>query len=486
MTELKLSPLEAYHHLCRIIEDVNAVVGSFYASERIQDDWKFRERQEAAKRATFSSGDDLEDNLGEYEERDDSELYFNPIAGNVIFSSAIDGWGFRISRFAQLYAKKLGMSEENLNKCLWGDWFLDPKEKRVVGRKKMEAGGRKGKPLFVQFILENIWAVYENVMINPYVGEIFKLVFDLTLYSCSNPVKVDKIIASLALKIRPQDLRSKDPRNLLLSIFAQWLPLAASTFRAVIDKIPAPPSAQAIRVPKMLHPDQGLSTDAQIEPTNRLERDMYGCIETDEATRIAYVSKMFAVKKGELPENQRKPLNAEDMRNRAKAGKEERDRKLKAEQDGVEFVSLAAPELTDEQKKALAAADEADKDKEVLIGFARLYSGTIAVNDELYAVLPKYSTSLPPSAVSNQRHLAPIIVNQLYMMMGRELVAVNQVTAGNLFAIGGLEGVVGRNATLCGMRKGASLKLGIDRDADRECLVNLAGVSSTVRFMFLS
>lgn len=29
------------------------------------------------------------------EETDDSTLYFSPDLGNVVFSSAIDGWGFR-------------------------------------------------------------------------------------------------------------------------------------------------------------------------------------------------------------------------------------------------------------------------------------------------------------------------------------------------------------------------------------------------------
>lgn len=456
----------------------------------MQDDWRFRERQEAAKQARGGNGDDAEEEEEEYEERDDSQLYFDPTAGTVIFSSAIDGWAFRISRFAQLYAKKLGMSEEKLNKCLWGDWYLDPKEKRVVGRKKMEASGRKGKTLFVQFILENIWAVYENVLINPFVPLFFFsldssgiLIFD-GIYS--NPVKVDKIVASLSLRIRPQDLRSKDPRNLLLSIFAQWLPLAASTFRAVIDKIPSPLVAQSIRVPKMLYPDQGLTTDGKVEPKNRLEKDMYGCLEGDDAVRVAYVSKMFAVKKGQLPENQRRPLNAEDMRNRAKLSKETRDRRAQAELDGVEYVDTTpvVDELSEAEKKRLAAEEEADKDREVLIGFARLYSGTIAVNDTLYAVLPKYSDTLAPSVVSNSKHLAPVRVSQLYMMMGRELVAVDRVTAGNLFAINGLEGIVGRNATLCGMGRGADVKSGNERDLDRECLVNLAGVSLTVRSGF--
>lgn len=35
------------------------------------------------------------------EETDDSLLYFSPDLGNVVFTSAIDGWGFRlVSKFA--------------------------------------------------------------------------------------------------------------------------------------------------------------------------------------------------------------------------------------------------------------------------------------------------------------------------------------------------------------------------------------------------
>ena len=32
------------------------------------------------------------------EETDDSTLYFSPDLGNVVFSSAIDGWGFRLGK----------------------------------------------------------------------------------------------------------------------------------------------------------------------------------------------------------------------------------------------------------------------------------------------------------------------------------------------------------------------------------------------------
>lgn len=302
----------------------------------------------------------------------------------------------------------------------------------------------------------------------------------------SNPAKVDKIITTLGVKVRPQDLRAKDTRNLLLSIFSQWLPLAPSAFQAIIDKVPAPAAAQSFRIPRMLHPELG-HLDDDIAPANKLERDLYSGSNADEAYRVAYVSKMFAVKVEDLPQNQRKQLTAEDMRARAKALKEAKEKKqaLLAEGKAEEAEAVMAAyhaanaEPTEDDKVDESNGGSAGKE-DALIGFARLYSGTITLGQTLYAVLPKYNSDLAPSHPSNSKHLQTIKVENLFMMMGRELLAVKEVQAGNLFAIGGLEGIVLRNATLCGMGKDRETKEGQQRDEDRDCLVNLAGVTNTV------
>ena len=158
----------------------------------MEDDMRWREERErrlAAKREAMAdqatadaaatpsgsvNGDaatDTEaDGHGEYQERDDEDLYFAPEKGNVIFASAIDGWGFRIGKFAQLYASKLGIREANFKRVLWGDFYLDTKTKRVISHKQLK--GKNLKPLFVQFVLENIWAVYDAIILNPYVHSI--------------------------------------------------------------------------------------------------------------------------------------------------------------------------------------------------------------------------------------------------------------------------------------------------------------------------
>lgn len=166
VTELKMTPAEAYTHLSKLLEQVNAVLGSFFQGERMEEDLNWRERMDervaaaAAKEAELASQASQASETDElqFEERDDEEIYFAPEKNNVIFSSAIDGWAFTVRQFASLYEKKLGIKRNIMEKVLWGDFYLDPKTKKVLARKHLK--GRNLKPMFVQLVLEQIWAVY--------------------------------------------------------------------------------------------------------------------------------------------------------------------------------------------------------------------------------------------------------------------------------------------------------------------------------------
>ncbi|KAJ9117235.1 hypothetical protein QFC20_000380 [Naganishia adeliensis] len=476
ITELKLTPSEAYHHLNQLIEQVNAVMGSFFASARMEDDLRWREMREqrlkerqvakdAAEDAngsgTNTPAEQAEDDMdfGEFEEQEDEDLYFAPERGNVIFASAIDGWAFRLGKFAQLYGAKLGIQEHKLRKVLWGDYYLDPKSKRVIGRKKAASLGKTLKPMFVQFVLDNIWRVYETILEE------------------HNPDKVQKIVTALNVRVSPRDLRSKDTRSLVNIIFQQWLPLSTCVFQAVVDVIPSPSGAQPIRLSRMLYPTIYTSpSTGAVKPNNTLESDLYTCNQADDANVVAYVSKMFAVPRTELPEHRRKELSAEDMRRR---GREERERRaaLAADEtamiEGAREIPINGSQLSAVESSTMPNADKTDatpeKSGEALIGFARIYSGVIRIGDTVQCILPKFNPALPADHPINAKHNTTAEITNLYMMMGRELVPVDFVPAGNIFAIGGLEGKALRNATLCRLRAESK-----EEDAR---LVNLAGVA---------
>lgn len=69
---------------------VNAVTGTLFTS-KVLEERAGKEEKEGEK----SSGDQVYDWSAGLEEVDDSHLYFSPDQGNVVFASAIDGWGFR-------------------------------------------------------------------------------------------------------------------------------------------------------------------------------------------------------------------------------------------------------------------------------------------------------------------------------------------------------------------------------------------------------
>lgn len=61
-------------------------------------------------------------------EEEEEEAAFSPEKGNIVFASAYDGWGFRTSQFAAIYAEKLGCNPKALEKvdaiCKWHAMLL--------------------------------------------------------------------------------------------------------------------------------------------------------------------------------------------------------------------------------------------------------------------------------------------------------------------------------------------------------------------------
>lgn len=259
----------------------------------------------------------------------------------------------------------------------------------------------------------------------------------------SDRERVEKIVGALKIKVLPRDLRSRDPQILLSAIFSQWLPLSTCVLLAIIGQLPPPKDAQRMRLPKMLYPNIHRKDNDPLEPTNDVEKALYNCDISPEAPVVAYVSKMFAVPVEFLPENRRTQMTAEEMRERGR-----QQRELRAAQAALDKSGEGIPLNTD-QINILTQEAEAEEEQAVeelkgesLIGFARLYSGTIRVGQKLYVLGPKYDPKYP------KKHISEITVQSLYLIMGRDVESLDEVCAGNVFGIGGLEGHILKNGTL--------------------------------------
>lgn len=88
--------MKLYGYKCLVLPilQVNAVTGTLFTSKVLEE--RAEKNAEAQSSCTENdSGDQVYDWSAGLEETDDSDLYFSPDRGNVVFASAIDGWGFR-------------------------------------------------------------------------------------------------------------------------------------------------------------------------------------------------------------------------------------------------------------------------------------------------------------------------------------------------------------------------------------------------------
>ncbi|KAF5738332.1 Ribosomal protein S5/Elongation factor G/III/V family protein [Tripterygium wilfordii] len=277
--ELKLSPMEAYTRLLRIVHEVNGIM-SGYKSEKYLSDV-----DSILAGPSEEAGDE---NLELIE--DDEEDTFQPQKGNVAFVCALDGWGFSISQFAEFYASKLGASSMALQKALWGPRYFNSKTKMIMGKKGME-GGSKARPMFVQFVLEPLWQVYLSAS-----------------EADGNKGLLEKVIKSFNLSIPPRELQNKDPKAVLQSVMSRWLPLSDAILSMVVKCMPDPIAAQSSRITRLLPKREVLyKVDNEIDTKVLAEADLVRssvevCDSNPEAPCVAFVSKMFAVPMKMLPQ----------------------------------------------------------------------------------------------------------------------------------------------------------------------------------------
>ena len=271
---------------------------------------------------------------------------------------------------------------------------------------------------------------------------------------------VEKITKSLSLTISPHILRSRDPRALMTTVFAAWIPLSTALLVSVIEQLPAPPTAQATRMPALLDASPGAD---HVSPAIRTAMTHFRTERGDPV--VAYVSKMVSIPASELPQNKRKAggLTPEEARDLARKKRAEIARaQAMAEgntSNGIGGITEALNSTSlDATENEQPNSEGNQEEPEHLIGFARLYSGTLCIGDSIYVLPPKFSPANP--------HLAPepqkAVVTALYLLMGRGLEPLTSVPAGVVFGIGGLEGHILKSGTLCSQLEGS---------------VNLAGVS---------
>lgn len=206
---------------------------------------------------------------------------------------------------------------------------------------------------------------------------------------------------------------------------SQWIPLSTSILLSVVEKIPSPIQVQPTRMPKIMYPKiPNLSS-----PRTEFEKSVFNCDKSESAPVVGFISKVISVPTKDLPDHKLMKMQAsmEEMKEKRKKYIDALQLKQGDHQPIENSISQTPPEKVQEQE-------------ETLIGFARIYSGTIKIGQSLTLLSAKSTPSDPSSHIS-------FTVTKLYLLMGRELESLDSVPAGNVFGLGGLDEKVLKTAT---------------------------------------
>lgn len=279
--ELDMSPMDVQKQLTIIIEQINAILSSFISEDLI----KASESQEnpikedqKAQSGDFKNGISLDD---DFLDKIEDKTYFAPEKGNVIFCSAVHGWAFTISDFSKIFAQKLKCNEKMLQKFLWGEFYLNPKNKKVYA----QAQNDKHKPMFVEFILQNIFNIYDKVR----SGEVQKVEAIAKGLNVELPQKYKEILA-------------KDPLNMVIFLMNKWLPIDRNILKTVIALIPNPREGQILRLQSICK-KLFKANNEQNNELMALKRAIEECRTGVEDPTAVFISKMIAIPQENINEH---------------------------------------------------------------------------------------------------------------------------------------------------------------------------------------
>lgn len=161
-----------------------------------------------------------------YKSEDMGEIQCNPSVGNVAFGSGKDQWAFTLSKFARLYSKKFGISQEKMMEKFWGDNYFDAAAKKW----KTDGETEDGKPLrrcFAQFIMDPICKLCQNIIDGNVEGYL-------------------KMLKVLELELTQED-KLLSGKQLLKAVMSKWLPAADCLLEMMVKHLPSPRDAQKYR-----------------------------------------------------------------------------------------------------------------------------------------------------------------------------------------------------------------------------------------------
>ena len=286
---VEMTPEEAYEHLKNLLEKVNAMMSSLILRDAEINNLLNLERKESNVSNSDKDKEKQKEGKDDNIEEKEKDFYFSPNKGNVIFTSATDNWAFTIDTFVDIFAKKYGTKREVMQKVLWGDYYLDKKTKKFCDKPPSE----DSNPIFVDFIMKNIYKVYQVVTVD------------------QDFPKIQKMVKSLNLNVSEKDLNenilTRNPNLVLRAIMREWLPIPQTVYDVVIKELPDPITGIQNKI-DLLFPHIKYSKNDFVSKVKKCLKEKK--INGEGVPTLAYISKMVAIPKKNI-----QGINFEEINN---------------------------------------------------------------------------------------------------------------------------------------------------------------------------
>jgi ribosome assembly protein 1 len=455
-SELGLSPTEAYIRIRELVETINAASAAILITAKQQQQHQQQEQEHPQAYDYDTLPVDTTNNnittstldhtttkdIIEDDEIQASLWNFDPSRGNVVFCSAIHGWGFTVPslsrslfRSKKVFAPKF--KPPQIRQLLFSDVRYHAKTEKVIKWRHTQQHNHDQdqiyEPLFAQLALRPLWNIYDCV------ARAAASSSTTTTYNSTTKAKItaettemDLIVSQLQVGATAstggnyslpqssselQDLFKKlgasSEESILRAILRRYRPLSEAVLGSVCEILP-PPSKLSRRALTLKHPPTSSTLLIGKHPNfSKIERAVLQCDIAPGSPTVAYVCKFLTVKRSDIVDPEMKQMI---------------------------------------QNKTIDT--NGDNEGDILVALVRVLSGTLqscTVEDvsnggtEYYEVYgPKYEPSSSSHPIQVKKNLL-----KLYLLMGASLVRVKSIPAGHICAAFNLSDLQLKTMTIC-------------------------------------
>ena len=186
--ELKHDSETMYQNFLRVIENVNVIISTYQNQDAMGD------------------------------------LQVYPDTGTVAFGSALHGWGFTLTTFANMYAQKFKSPKNKLIKKLWGDNYFNPKTKKWSNEQDEE---QELKRAFSNFVLEPLIKLANTV-------------------SSGKKEAYQPLLQKLNIELKGDELELQG-KYLMRKVMQKWIDASEALLEMIIIHLPSPRASQKYR-----------------------------------------------------------------------------------------------------------------------------------------------------------------------------------------------------------------------------------------------